>query len=398
MSTTANGITFPRGFKASGLACGIKKQNRPDLALVYSEVPATAAAVFTTNQVQAAPVIISREHIKSGSAQAILLNSGNANACTGVKGLADAKTTAGAVANLLNCRPEAVLLASTGVIGVPLPLPLILNSLSSLTAKLSTSGGAEAAQAIMTTDTFAKEAAVTVELGGREVRIGGMAKGSGMIQPQMATMLGVITTDAPLGPEVLNNILRRIVNQTFNRITVDGDTSTNDTVFLLANGCAGGEEITGGAELEKFSAALHDVAMRLAHMIVQDGEGATKFLTIQVTGARTEAEAETAARAVANSNLVKTAFFGEDANWGRVLAAVGYSGIDFAPEQTEILLADLPVFAGTGLPFCEQTAKSLLQQKEITVKINLHQGEAEATIWTCDLSDDYVKINGSYRT
>ncbi len=365
MSTTVNGITFPRGFKAAGLACGIKKDSRPDLALVYSEVPAAAAAVFTTNRVQAAPVTVSREHIKSGSAQAILLNSGNANACTGVKGLADAKTTAGAVASLLNCRPEAVLLASTGVIGVPLPLQAILDSLSALTTRLSTEGGAEAAQAIMTTDTFPKEAAVTVELGGREVRIGGMAKGSGMIHPQMATLLGVITTDAPLGHEVLNAVLHQVIDQTFNRITVDGDTSTNDTVFLLANGCAGGEKITGGKELEKFSAALYQVASRLAHMIVKDGEGATKFLTIQVVGARTEKEAETAARAVANSNLVKTAFFGEDANWGRILAAVGYSGIDFTPEKTEILLAGLPVFAGTGLPFSEETAKALLQQKEV---------------------------------
>ena len=273
------------------------------------------------------------------------MNSGNANACTGVKGLADAKTTAGAAASLLGCRPEAILLASTGVIGVPLPLPAILDSLSALTARLSPSGGGEAAQAIMTTDTFPKEAAVTVEIGGRAVRIGGMAKGSGMIQPQMATMLGVITTDAPLGPGVLNAVLRRVVNQTFNRITVDGDTSTNDTVFLLANGCAGGEEITGGAELEQFTAALHQVASRLAQMIVEDGEGATKFLTIQVTGARTEEEAETAARAVANSNLVKTAFFGEDANWGRVLAAVGYSGIDFTrrkPKSLWLIYRSLP--------------------------------------------------------
>lgn len=398
MSTTANGITFPLGFKASGLACGIKKTNLPDLALVCSEVPAVAAAVFTTNQVQAAPVIVSREHVKGGLVRAILINSGNANACTGEQGLADAQTTADAVARLIGCRPEAVLLASTGVIGVPLPVPSILKSLPTLATKLSSTGGPEAAQAIMTTDTFAKEAAITVELGGREVRIGGMAKGSGMIQPQMATMLGIITTDAPLGKNVLSTALSRVVSQTFNRITVDGETSTNDTVFCLANGCAGGKEITGGEELERFSAALHLVALRLAQMIVKDGEGATKFLTIQVTGARTEQEAERAARTVANSNLVKTAFFGQDANWGRILAAVGYSGIDFTPDKTEIYLENLPVYAGTGLSFSEQTAKTLLQQKEIKVNINLHQGEAEATIWTCDLSYDYVKINGSYRT
>lgn len=398
MQKIIGGVTAAKGFKAWGRNCGIKKSGKPDLALVCSEVPAIATGVFTTNKVKAAPVLLSQQHLIQEYAQAILINSGNANACTGKEGFDHAEKTAQAVAKLFKILPEQVLLASTGVIGIPLPVNLILNSLPVLVEGLSATGGHEAAKAIMTTDTFPKEWAVVREINGQEIRIGGMCKGSGMIQPNMATMLGIITTDAAIEEDILKDCLQHIVNQTFNRITVDGDTSTNDTVFLLANGAAGGPKIKTGPELEAFMEGLYEVSSHLAQMIVKDGEGATKFLTIKVKGARTEEEAEIAARAVANSNLVKTAFFGEDANWGRILAAVGYSGIDFSPEQTEIFLGNLPVYSGTGLDFDENKAKMILKAKEIEVIINLKQGEEDVTVWTCDLSYEYVKINGSYRT
>ncbi|HHW11766.1 MAG TPA: bifunctional glutamate N-acetyltransferase/amino-acid acetyltransferase ArgJ [Firmicutes bacterium] len=392
------GVTAPQGFLASGLACGLKKSGKPDLALVYSDPVATGAAVFTTNKVKAAPVLVSREHLSQQNKRAVIINSANANACVGPRGMADTLTIARALADLLQTTPDELFLASTGVIGVPLPVPPILAALSTLKENLSAGGGTDAARAIMTTDTFPKEYAVAYQHDGREIRIGGMAKGSGMIQPNMATMLAVLTTDAPVPQAVLQQTLRAVVDRTFNRITVDGDTSTNDSVFLLANGAAGGPPVTGGPALAAFTAALEEVCRHLAWMIVQDGEGATKFITVRVTGARTEQEAETAARAVANSPLVKTAFYGEDANWGRILAAVGYSGIDFAPEKTRIRLGELLVYDGAGLAFDEAAAKRILQEKAITTEINLNQGEAAATIWTCDLSQEYVRINGSYRS
>ena len=399
MRYITGGVTAPRGFSAAGLACGLKKDGAPDLALVFSESPAVAAGVFTTNKVKAAPVIVSQEHLAAEYARAVVLNSGNANACLGEQGLQDARAVATETAGLLQISPEEVLLGSTGVIGVPLPVGKILAALPNLVKSLSTTGGAAAARAIMTTDTRPKEWGCYFELGGEEVRIGGMAKGSGMINPKMATMLAVITTDARVERELLREALREVVALTFNRITVDGDTSTNDTVFLLANGMAGAPPVTRGRSLDEFKAALYDVAVHLAKMIVEDGEGATKFITVRVTGAATVEEAEAAGRAVANSNLVKTAFFGEDANWGRILAAVGYSGIDFSPETTEISLGGLPVFKdGRGLPFSEEEAKRILKAPTVEVVINLHRGAAEASIWTCDLSYDYVRINASYRS
>ena len=307
-------------------------------------------------------------------------------------------TIAHALADLLHTAPTELFLASTGVIGVPLPVPPILAALPALKENLTMDGGTAAARAIMTTDTFPKEYAVAYQYDGREIRIGGMAKGSGMIEPNMATMLAVLTTDAPIPQTVLQQTLRAVVNRTFNRITVDGDTSTNDSVFLLANGAAGGPLINEGPALAAFTEALEEVCRHLAWMIVKDGEGATKFISVKVTGARTEQEAETAARAVANSPLVKTAFYGEDANWGRILAAVGYAGIDFSPTAAQIRLGDLLVYDGTGLAFDEGVAKRILQEKEITTEINLNQGEAAATICTCDLSPEYVRINGSYRS
>ena len=394
----AGGVTAPQGFVASGLACGLKKSGKPDLALVYSEHVATGAAVFTTNKVKAAPVLISQEHLDHPHTRAVLINSANANACVGPQGRRDAITIATAAAALFGIEPDAFFLGSTGVIGVPLPVEPILSALPTLKTELAPNGGTAAARAIMTTDTYTKEWAVAYNYDGREIRIGGMAKGSGMIQPQMATMLAVVTTDAPVPKPLLQQALSSVVGRTFNRITIDGDTSTNDSVFLLANGAAGGEPVKEGPALEAFTQALEEVCRQLAWMIVKDGEGATKFISVQVTGARSEEEAETAARAVANSPLVKTAFYGEDANWGRILAAVGYSGIDFSPAKTEIRLGDLLVYAGQGLAFDETVAKSILQAKEVTTEINLNQGEAAATIWTCDLSQEYVRINGSYRS
>lgn len=384
---------------AGGVACGLKKEKTPDLALVYSETPAVAAAVFTRNRVKAAPVLVSREHLRAEFARAVVINSGNANACLGEQGLKDAALIADRTADLLNISPQEVLLGSTGVIGVPLPVGRILDSLPVLVKGLAPSGGRTAAEAIMTTDTFPKEWGAALDLGGGEVRIGGMAKGAGMIAPNMATMLAVLTTDARVEKSLLQRALQEVTAVTFNRIIVDGDTSTNDTVFLLANGAADAPPITGGSIYDDFLSGLHEVCLRLAHMIVKDGEGATKFITVRVKNAATQKEAETAARAVANSNLVKTAFFGEDANWGRILAAVGYSGIDFSPDTTEISLGGLTVFRnGRGLPFDEEQAGRVLKEQELEVEISLNRGDAEAVVWTCDLSYDYVKINADYRS
>lgn len=400
MKTISGGVTAPRGFKAAGISCGIKKNQQPDLALIYSEVPAEAAGIFTTNQVQAAPVILSKEYLKKGKAQAIIANSGNANACVGAVGLEAARRMAAAAGKALDIPMDSVLVASTGVIGVALPVEKIETLLADKKDILAENGGAAAAKAIMTTDTFPKEAAVEIELGGATVRIGGIAKGSGMIHPNMATMLGFITTDAKIEQTLLQKAIAAAGEHSFNRITVDGDTSTNDCLFVLANGLAGNKPITPESEdYQTFLQALTGVCLELAKMIARDGEGATKLVEIKVTGAGTEAEAVKVGKAVATSNLVKTALFGEDANWGRILAAVGYSGVKINPEQIHIYLGDLSVYQkGTGLVFDEAKAKEILSRKEILIKIDLGAGTEGASVWTCDLSYDYVKINGSYRT
>lgn len=400
MKTISGGVTAPRGFKAAGISCGIKKNQQPDLALIYSEVPAEAAGIFTTNQVQAAPVILSKEYLKKGKAQAIIANSGNANACVGAVGLEAARRMAAAAGKALDIPMDSVLVASTGVIGVALPVEKIETLLADKKDILAENGGAAAAKAIMTTDTFPKEAAVEIELGGATVRIGGIAKGSGMIHPNMATMLGFITTDAKIEQTLLHKAIAAAGEHSFNRITVDGDTSTNDCLFVLANGLAGNKPITPESEdYQTFLQALTGVCLELAKMIARDGEGATKLVEIKVTGAGTEAEAVKVGKAVATSNLVKTALFGEDANWGRILAAVGYSGVKINPEQIHIYLGDLSVYQkGTGLVFDEAKAKEILSRKEILIKIDLGAGTEGASVWTCDLSYDYVKINGSYRT
>lgn len=400
MKTISGGVTAPRGFKAAGISCGIKKNQLPDLALIYSEVPAEAAGIFTTNQVQAAPIILSKEYLKKGKAQAIIANSGNANACVGAVGMEAARRMAAAAGKALDIPMDSVLVASTGVIGVALPVEKIETVLADKKDILAENGGAAAAKAIMTTDTFPKEIAVEFELGGATVRIGGIAKGSGMIHPNMATMLGFITTDARIEGALLQKATAIAGKASFNRITVDGDTSTNDCLFVLANGLAKNEPITSENEdYLTFLQALTGVCLELAKLIARDGEGATKLVEIKVSGAKTEEDAVKAGKSVATSNLVKTALFGEDANWGRILAAVGYSGVAIDPERVSISLGDLPVYQkGVGLAFDEVKAKEILSQKEILINIDLGDGQETASVWTCDLSYDYVKINGSYRS
>jgi glutamate N-acetyltransferase/amino-acid N-acetyltransferase len=401
MKEIDGGVCAPQGFKAGAMACGIKKNGKLDLALVTSDGPAVAAGIFTTNKVQAASVTVSKQHLEKGSARAIIANSGNANACVGPDGMVAAEKMAAAVAKQLGIDADSVLVASTGVIGVPLPVEKIQLGLERNPGFLSASGGNEAARAIMTTDTFSKEIAVEFQLAGVNVRIGGMSKGSGMIHPNMATMLGFITSDVAIEQKLLHKALKRAGELSFNRITVDGDTSTNDSLFILANGKAGNKKVASiDADYETFEAALIYVCTGLAKMMARDGEGATKFIEIKVSGADSEAAAVQAGKSVATSNLVKTAIFGEDANWGRILAAVGYAGIDFDPSATDIYLGELLVCkGGVAVGFDETKAKKILSEKEISITIHLSdKSKYEATIWTCDLSYDYVKINGSYRT
>ena len=399
MRSITGGVTAPQGFKAGGITCGINKNQRPDLALVVSDNPAVAAGIFTTNQVQAAPVQLSKEHLRAGIARAIIVNSGNANACVGPVGINAAEAMATAAAELLAIPAEHVLVASTGVIGVELPVTKIQAALKDK-GFIRAEGGGAAAQAIMTTDTFPKEVAVEFALGGKQVRIGGMAKGSGMIHPNMATLLGFITTDIAIDRMMLARAIRSAGDYSFNRITVDGDTSTNDSLFIMANGLAGNPEInTDGPDYQLFLEGLTEVCLNLAKMIARDGEGATKLVEVRTEGASSEAAALRIGKSVATSNLVKTALFGEDANWGRILAAAGYSGAQIDLEKIRIYLGGLLVCQnGIGVAFDEAEAKRILEQKEILIRINLGMGDAVASVWTCDLSYDYVKINGSYRT
>ncbi len=386
---------------AAGVHCGVKKVKK-DLAVVYSSVPATAAAVFTTNAVVAAPVMVDRIQLGgSSSAQAIVVNSGNANACTGERGLNDAWAMVKTAAKALGIPAEAVLVSSTGVIGQYLPLEKVLDGIEHAVPALSPDGGSDAAQAIMTTDTFRKEGSLKVEVSGTTVTLGGMAKGSGMIAPNMATMLAFVTTDVSISPEALRSALRQAVDRSFHRISVDGDTSTNDMVAVLANGLAGNPMITTPEEpsYTVFYTALEFLLVKLAKMIVVDGEGATKFVEVKVVGAATEAAAVKAARSIANSNLVKTAIHGEDANWGRVLAALGTSGVPFDAAQVEISFGELPILKKNyQIEFSEEDAKKILGEKEVTITVNLHQGTSAASFWTCDLSKEYVAINANYRT
>lgn len=400
-SECSRGVTGPKGFQAAGVHCGVKKVKK-DLALVHSLAPANVAAVFTTSKVQAAPVIVDKLQLKRSSTfRAVVVNSGNANACTGEPGLNDAWTMARVAASALKIREEEVLVSSTGVIGQYLPMEKIQAGIADAALMLSVESHVAAAEAIMTTDTFPKELAIRVHLDGVDVTIGGMAKGSGMIAPNMATMLAFITTDAAVSPLLLQYSIKHAVDRSFNRISVDGDTSTNDMVLLLANGMAGNMEIqsTTHPAFKLFYDALEYLLVKLSKMIVLDGEGATKFIEIVVKGAASEAVAVQAAKAIANSNLVKTAIHGEDANWGRILAAIGYSGIDFNPSDVEIFFDDLPILRQNYcIDFSEEEAKRVLSQKEIRITVDLYQGAASASFWTCDLSKEYVAINANYRT
>mgnify|MGYP000979478544 CR=1 FL=1 len=396
------GITAPSGFLASGVNCQIKiGRMKKDLALVYSKSMPSAAGVFTTNKVKAAPVLLTQELIASGNIQGLVINSANANACTGEKGLQDARKMGRIAAHALGLKEEDVGVFSTGVIGMPLPMERVEQGICEAAEILSVEGHKDAAEAIMTTDTRIKECAVQINVAGSTVRIGGMAKGSGMIHPNMATMLGFITTDAAIEPSLLQKILKRNVELTFNMITVDGDTSTNDSLVVLANGLARNPMLENETSLgiAEFEEGLHYVMRYLAKEIARDGEGATKLVQVEVVNASTREDANMVAKAVAGSNLVKTAIFGEDANWGRILAAVGYSGADFSPELVDIYLGDVKVSEnGAALNFHEDAAAQVLRGQEVTIRIDLKSGDKSAIAWTCDLTCDYIKINANYRT
>jgi glutamate N-acetyltransferase / amino-acid N-acetyltransferase len=394
------GVTAPSGFRASGLHCGIKASGKPDLSLIVSDSPATAAGVFTVNLAKAAPIYRCQEHLASsgGRAVAIVTNSGCANACTGPQGVADAREMGQLTAAALGCREDHVLVASTGVIGVNLKMDRIRAGIPQAVAALQPDGGGAAARAIMTTDPFPKECAVEVTTESGAFRIGGMAKGSGMIEPRMATMLGYLTTDAAVAPAMLARVVQQASRYTFNAITVDGEPSTNDCVLALANGASGVEidENLYGALFEGFRAVAHELALG----IVRGGEGATKLIAITVTGAATDGDAWMAARAIANSPLVKTAIHGGDPNWGRLVAAAGRSGAKFVLEGARVQIGTLVLFEN-GRPFDELAPKAAdyLTGKDLEIEVNLGtDGSHSATVWTCDLSAEYVKINAEYRT
>jgi glutamate N-acetyltransferase/amino-acid N-acetyltransferase len=405
LGATGSGVTTPQGFRAAGIGAGIKRGNPAeavpplDLALLVSDVPATASAVFTTNRAQAAPVVVSLEHLarSHGIGRAIVINSGCANACTGDEGMRAARAMAEETARLVGCPLEQVLVASTGVIGVSLPIEKIRSSLPTAVADLSVRQGAAAARAIMTTDPFPKEAAVQVTIGGRSAGIGGMAKGSGMIEPMMATMLAFVTTDASVPKPLLDRALTEVVNDTFNAITVDGECSTNDCVMLLANGTGGA--IVDDATYGEFVAGLRTVCHELALGIVRGGEGATKLVTVTVTGAASAADARRAAKAIANSLLVKTAIHGGDPNWGRLIAVAGRAGVAFELSRAAVAIGPVVLFRD-GRPYDEAAprAAEYLKQKDVAVSVDLGSGRAVSTVWTCDLSADYVRINADYRT
>ena len=397
MKITEGSCIRPEGFRASGVACGLKPEDK-DLALIASSRPAAAAGVFTTNQVQAAPIQVNREHLADHTAQAIIINSKNANACTGERGLADVRQTAREVAGELDIAPEDVLVNSTGVIGVPLPIDKIRAGIPAAVRDLRDDGWADAAAAIMTTDTAPKPASTQMRLDGRTVTICGIAKGAGMIAPDMATMLGFVVTDAAMDLGRLETCLRAAAGRSFNCITVDGDTSTNDTVLLLANGAAC-ERPLSASDVDSFQTGLNAVCGSLARQIARDGEGATKLITIRVAGAASSRDARTIGLSVGNSNLVKTAVFGRDPNWGRILCAIGYAGVPVEPGKISVSMAGIPIYGdGGGLPFDSEEAIRALSATDVDIEIKLGQGAESATIYTCDLTYDYVRINAEYTT
>ncbi len=402
MNEISGGVTAAKGFLANGIHCGLKKQ-KPDFALIYSKTPCTAAAVFTTNLVKAAPVKLSQENIANGKIQAIIVNSGNANACN-ADGMEKALAMAELAAKKLDIPASDVLVASTGVIGQSLDISPMINGIDELAAGLSEDGSASACAAIMTTDTFAKEAAVEFEIGGKPVRIGGITKGSGMIKPNMATMLGFVTTDCAISAEMLKKANKAAADETFNMISVDGDTSTNDTFAILANGEACNVEITEeNADYYAFVSGLIVVTRKLARMMARDGEGATKLLVCKAERTDTIENARLTAKGVICSNLFKAAMFGEDANWGRVLCAIGYSGAEVNPEKIDVSFESdkgkIEVCrGGFGVQFSEEKAAEVLSADEISILVSLNSGDESAEAYGCDLTYDYVKINGDYRS
>lgn len=394
------GVTAPAGFTAAGVSAGIKRSGKRDLCVIAAASACPAAGVFTQSSAAAPPVLLSREHLAGGALRAVVVNAGNANAMTGITGVEHARTMAVRTAAAIGCATDQVAVCSTGVIGVPLPVERVTAGIDAAVGTLAADGGDDAAFAILTTDTVVKQAAVCVEVDGRSFTVGGMAKGSGMIQPNMATMLAFITTDAPLSSQACDTLLRAAVAQSFNRITVDSDTSTNDSCILMASGAEGGPMLEEGtAAYRAVAAGLAEVATELAKMVVRDGEGATKFVTVDVRGARSEHDAEVAAFSIANSPLVKTALFGEDANWGRVAGALGKSSATVDQSRIEIALAGITMCRdGVAIGFDEVEAASALAAREVTIEVDLHIGDGEATVWTCDFSYDYVRINGDYRS
>ena len=404
MKVVAGGVCAAKGFTANGIHCGIRKNHtKKDLSLIFSAVPASAAAVYTTNLVKGAPLIVTQNHLQDGVAQAVICNSGNANTCN-ANGIEIAERMSVLTANALGVTADDIIVASTGVIGQPLCIDPIANAMPALVAGLSENGGQNAAVGIMTTDTVMKEVAVEFEVDGKICHIGGIAKGSGMIHPNMATMLVFITTDCAIAPNMLQKALSGDIANTFNMVSVDGDTSTNDMVTVLANGMAGNETITcEGEDFNIFMKALNTVTVDLCRKIAGDGEGATKLLECKVTGGKSEAIAKTVAKSVICSSLLKAAMFGADANWGRVLCAIGYSGADVDVTKIDVSFrspaGQIDVCKnGAGIPFSEEEAKEVLLQKEIEILVGLNDGEENATAWGCDLTYDYVKINGDYRT
>jgi glutamate N-acetyltransferase/amino-acid N-acetyltransferase len=397
-----NNVCAPQGFIASGVCCGIKKSGKLDLGLIYSKVPAAAAGVYTKNRIKAAPLLVTQQNINQGQLQAIITNSGNANACTGEQGLQDAHLTIHTLASELNIPAELIAVSSTGVIGVPLPVTKIVNSIPQLVTKLSSDGAQSTAKAILTTDTFIKQSVETITLSdGTLVTLGGIAKGSGMIHPNMATMLAYITSDIAISTEALQQALTKAVNYSFNMISVDGDSSTNDMAIIMANGCANNQLITDLNSLDGqlFYQSLEKICIRLARLIASDGEGASKLITVNVVGGLSEQQAQNVAKGVISSSLVKAAVFGKDANWGRIACAAGYSDDLVEADKMQIKLADLLLFKnGLPLPFCEQQALTILENQEVIINLDLGLGDHQATAWGCDLTYDYVKINAAYRT
>ena len=404
MEIISGGVCAAKGFTASGVHCGIRKnRTKRDLSLIFSEKRAVAAAVYTTNLVKGAPLTVTKQHLKDGFAQAVICNSGNANTCN-ANGIEIAEKMSDCLGSALGIPADDVVVASTGVIGQPLDIEPIKNGIPELVKSLSADGSEQAAEGIMTTDTKVKEIAVSFNIGGKECKIGGIAKGSGMIHPNMATMLVFITTDCAISRKMLSRALSSDIKNTFNMVSVDGDTSTNDMVTVLANGMAENPEITAdGEDFSVFMQALNTVTVHLCRMIAGDGEGATKLIECKVTGAKDEDTAKTVAKAVICSSLTKAAMFGADANWGRVLCAIGYSGADVDVNKTAVSFksakGEIAVCEnGAGIPFSEEKAKEILLEDEIEILVDFGSGDGAATAWGCDLTYDYVKINGDYRT